>query len=125
MVTLGLGAVLISLAAVSLGRLAPAFNLDNGTMTTAMVLKEARMQAISRGHTVTVTFEDNDFTVTDSADGNILDRGAVPSSVSVAAGGAISFSSLGIAASPLTVTVSNSAGSRYVNVELIGEVQVQ
>ncbi len=125
MVTLGLGAILISLATLSLGHLAPAFNLDNGTMTTAMVLKEARMQAISRGHTVTVAFEDNDFTVTDSVDGSTLDQGSVPSSVSVEAGGAVSFSPLGVAASPVTMAVSNSAGSRNVNVELIGEVQVE
>ena len=125
MVTLGLGAILISLATLSLGHLAPAFNLDNGTMTTAMVLKEARMQAISRGHTVTVAFENNDFTVTDSVDGSTLDQGSVPSSVSVEAGGAVSFSPLGVAASPVTMAVSNSAGSRNVNVELIGEVQVE
>ena len=125
MVTIGIGAILISIATVSLGHLAPAFNLDNGTMTTAMVLKEARMQAISRGHTVTVDFEGNDFTVTDSVDGSTLDQGSVPSSVSVEADGAVSFSALGVAASPVAMAVSNSAGSRYVNVELIGEVQIQ
>ncbi len=125
MVTIGVGAILISIATVSLGHLAPAFNLDNGTMTTAMVLKEARMQAISRGHTVTVAFEGNDFTVTDSIDGSTLDQGSVPSSVSVEADGGVSFSALGVAVSPVTMTVSNSAGSRYVNVELIGEVQIQ
>jgi prepilin-type N-terminal cleavage/methylation domain-containing protein len=125
MVTLTAASIMISLAALSLGRLAPSFSLDNGTMTTAMVLKEARMQAINRGHTVTVVFSGNDFTVTDSVDGAVLDIGEVPSSVAVAADGAISFSSMGIAGSPVTVAVSNSAGARDIYVEWIGEVQIQ
>ena len=124
MVTLGLGAILISLATLSLGHLAPAFNLDNGTMTTAMVLKEARMQAISRGHTVTVAFEDNDFTVTDSVDESILDRGQCLLRCQLRLVDGLFFS-LGVAATPLTITVSNDVGSRNVNVELIGEVQVE
>jgi len=66
---------------------------------TTLCAERSENAAISRGHTVTVAFEDNDFTVTDSVDGALWTRISA-SSVSVEAGGAVSFSALGVAASP-------------------------
>src|SRR2546425_12456145 len=55
MVALAMLGVLLPMAAVSLGSLAPKFDLDNAARKTVMVLNQARARGITRGHTVVAT----------------------------------------------------------------------
>lgn len=121
--------ILLGAAAVGLGTLAPQFDLDNATRKVAMALNQGRVQAITRGHTIVVTFGTNDFAITDGDETVAADQ--LPSHITVSAAGDAVFTSLGTldpaltAAIPLTVRVSNSGHSRGVSVGLIGEVQIQ
>lgn len=118
--------MLALMAVVTLGSLAPRFNLDNGARLTAMGLIQARMQAISRGHTMEVTFATDTLTIidTDNAD-EILAHVNLPSGITISAGSDATFTPLGIVPVPRTITVSNGDDSRNVSVGLTGEVQIQ
>jgi hypothetical protein len=121
--------ILLAGAAVGLGTLAPQFDLDNAARKVAMALNQGRVQAITRGHTIAVTFGTNDFTITDGDETVAADQ--LPPHITVYAAGDAVFTSLGTldpvltAAIPLIVTVSNSDTYRSVSVGLIGEVQTQ
>ena len=115
--------ILVAAAAVGLGTLAPQFDLDNGARKVAMALNQGRVQAITRGHTIVVTFDTNDFTITDGEETVATDR--LPSHITISATSAVTFTPLGTVTVPVTVTVSNSSHSRGVSVGLIGEVQTQ
>jgi hypothetical protein len=125
MVALAILGILLPMTAASLGTLAPQFDLDNGARRTAMALNQARVQAITRGHTMVVTFGTNTLTITDNVNSKTVARDHLPPDLRVSASAAATFTPLGTVAAPLTVTVSNSHNSRYVSVRLTGEVQVQ
>ena len=114
--------ILLGAAVVGLGTLAPQFDLDNGTRKVAMALNQARVQAITRGHTIVVTFDTNDFTIADG-DKRIA-KDTFPPHITVSPD-SVTFTPLGTVTAPVTVTVSNSDHSRAVSVGLIGEVQIQ
>lgn len=115
-----------SLMVVTLGSLAPKFNLDSGARLTAMGLMQARMQAISRGHTLDVTCAADTLTIIDRDNADeILAYVNLPSGITLSAENDVTFTPLGIVPAPLTITVSNGSGSRNVSVGLTGEVQIQ
>ncbi len=118
--------MLALMAMVTLGSLVPKFNLDSGARLTAMGLIQARMQAISRGHTIDVTFATDTLAIidTDNAD-EILAYFKLPSGITISAGSDATFTPLGIVPVPRTITVSNGDDSRDVRVGLTGEVQIQ
>jgi len=128
--------ILLAATAVGLGTLAPQFDLDNGTRKVAMALNQGRVQAITRGHTMVVTFGTNDcpagrvcFTITDDVADERVATDQLPLHITVSvvtpADGAATFTPLGTVTVPVAVTVSNSGHSRGVTVGLIGEVQIQ
>jgi prepilin-type N-terminal cleavage/methylation domain-containing protein len=123
LVTSSVLGILLAAAAVGLGTLAPQFDLDNAARKVAMALNQGRVQAITRGHTMVVAFDTNDFTITDGDETVATDQ--LPLHITVSADGDATFTPLGTVTAPVTVTVSNSDGSRIVSVGLIGEVQVQ
>ena len=125
MVALAMLGILLPMAAVSLGSLAPKFDLDNAARKTVMVLNQARVQAITRGHTVVVTFGTDTFLITDTTNHETVAEGEFPSYITVSAEDDATFTPLGTVTIPVTVTVSNSEDSRDVSVGLTGEVQVQ
>lgn len=116
--------MLALMAMVTLGSLVPKFNLDSGARLTAMGLIQARMQAISRGHTVTFVTDTLTIIDTDNAD-EILAHVNLPSGITISAGSDATFTPLGIVPVPRTITVSNGDDSRDVRVGLTGEVQIQ
>ena len=126
LVAIGILAILSATAAVGLGALAPKFNLDNGVRTVAMALHQARTQAITRGHTIEVTFDAAGFTITDATNGDeVVAEGEVPSGIVLSPSDLFSFTLLGTATAPQTVSVSNGDHSRSVSVGLIGEVMIE
>ena len=125
MVALAMLGILLPMAAVSLGSLAPKFDLDNAARKTVMVLNQARVQAITRGHTVVVTFGADTFLLTDITNHETVAEGEFPSDITISAEDDATFTPLGTVTVPVTVTVSNSENSRDVSVGLTGEVQVQ
>jgi Tfp pilus assembly protein FimT len=125
---------MVTVTRVGLGTLAPQVNLDHGTRTLAMVLTQARVQAITRGHTVEVTFGETGssqpcVTVTDpDADptDEILLYRELSTHITVSSDpGVVAFSPLGTVADGLMVTVSNGHYSRSIAVGFTGEVQVE
>ena len=125
LVAVGVLGLLTTIAAVGLGTLAPQFDLDNAARKVAMALNQGRVQAITRGHTMVVTFGTNDFTITDGVNAETVATDQLPPHITVSADGDATFTSLGSVTTPVTVTVSNSDHSRDVSVGLIGEVQIE
>ncbi|MEW6300417.1 MAG: GspH/FimT family protein [Thermodesulfobacteriota bacterium] len=126
LVAIGILAILLATAAVGLGALAPKFNLDNGVRTVAMALHQARVQAITRGHTIEVVFDSTGFTITDAtSEDEVIAGGEVSSGIVLSPSDVISFTPLGTAAAPQTVSVSNGDYSRSVSVGLTGEVVIE
>jgi hypothetical protein len=127
MVALGVFGVLTATAFVGLGLLSPGFNIDNGVRGVAMVLQQARVQAITRGHRINVAFSSYDLTVSDADEnGATLTKGELPKRLSMSAQPSVAtFSPLGTLTAPLTVAVTNSTHTRYVTAGIIGEVQIQ
>jgi prepilin-type N-terminal cleavage/methylation domain-containing protein len=125
MVAMGVFGILTASAVGSLGNLAPSFNLDSAAHITTMALNQARVQAITRGHNMVVTFGPNSFTITDEVNDKTVATGQLPPHITVSTANTPTFTPLGTAATPLTVTVSNGSNSRNVSVGLTGEVQLQ
>jgi prepilin-type N-terminal cleavage/methylation domain-containing protein len=124
-VAMGIVGILAAMTSIGLAALAPKFNLDNSARQVAMALSQARIQAITRGHAIDIAFAADSFAITDPADGDeLLAEGELPSGITVDASDTVTFTPLGTTAAPLTVTVSNSDGSRAVSVGLTGEVQI-
>jgi|GEM_PF-1567775 len=127
MVALGVFGFLTTAAFVGLGRLSPQFDIDNGVRTVAMDLQQARVQAITRGHSINVAFSSYDLTVSDAnQSGTTLTQGKLPKSLSMSASPSVAtFTPLGTLITPLTIAVTNGSQTRYVTVGIIGEVQTQ
>jgi prepilin-type N-terminal cleavage/methylation domain-containing protein len=130
LVTSSVLGILLAAAAVGLGTLAPQFDLDNAAQKVAMALNQGRVQAITTGHTMVVAFNTNDegavaFTITDDVYDEIIATDIFPPHITVSADRNPTFTPLGTVTAPVTVTVSNSHGSRDISVGLIGEVQIQ
>jgi hypothetical protein len=96
------------------------------------------VQAITRGHTIVVTFGTNDFTITDidvadDDDARHVATDALPPHITVYKGSSIQagFTPLGTLSQkwsdslPVKVTLWNGESTREVEVGLIGEVQIQ
>jgi Tfp pilus assembly protein FimT len=124
-VTLSMAGVLIAIGALSLGSLSAAFSLDTGSRIVAMGFSQARVFAISRGRTTTVTFGASGFVVRDTQLNKDLLRGQVPEPVIMEASGVAAFSPLGTVSSPVEVTLDRNGETRLVRVALTGEVEVE
>ncbi len=108
LITLATLAILISMTSVTLGSLAPKFNLDNGSGLTAMALHQAKMQVVMRGRSIAVAFDSDGFSVFDTADPtDVLSELDMPTGVSLTTDGDVEFTSLGTATFPHSITVSN------------------
>lgn len=119
-------AILISTTSVTLGSLAPKFNLDNGTRLTAMALHQAKMQAVTRGRSISVAFDSDGFSVFDTEEPtDVLSELDMPTGVSLTADGGVEFTAMGTATFPRSISVSNGPHYRLVSVGFTGEVQVQ
>jgi hypothetical protein len=124
-VTLSMAGVLCAIGALSLGTLSAAFSLDTGSRTVAMGLSQARVFAISRGRTVTVTFGASNFIVEDTQLDQALMHGDVPPPVTMEATGVAAFSPLGTVATPVVVMLERSGETRHVRVGFTGEVEIE
>jgi len=124
-VTLSMAGVLIAIGALSLGSLSAAFSLDTGSRIVAMGFSQARVFAISRGRTTTVTFGSSSFVVRDTQLNKDLLRGQVPEPVTMEATGVAAFSPLGTVSSPVEVTLDRNGETRLVRVALTGEVELE
>jgi Tfp pilus assembly protein FimT len=125
LVTLSMTSVLLAIGALSLGSLSTAFSLDAGSRTVAMAFSQARVLAISRARTVTVTFGSTDFTVHDTQLNTELHHGSVPEPVTLASTGVATFSPLGTVASPVVVTLDRNGETRLVRLGFTGEVEIE
>jgi len=124
-VAIGIFGIMGAIAAVGLGIFAPQFNLDNAARMAAMGLNQARVQAITRGHNIDITFAAYTFAITDADNGDeLMAVGELPFAITADVG-TTTFTPLGTVTAPLTITLSNGDGSRAVSVGLIGEVQIQ
>ena len=124
-VTLSMAGVLCAIGALSLGTLSAAFSLDTGSRTVAMGLSQARVFAISRGRTVTVTFGSSNFVVTDTQLNQALMHGSVPEPVTMEATSAAAFSPFGTVGTPVVVTLDRNGETRMVRVGFTGEVEIE
>lgn len=125
--SLSAASVLAAIGVISLGTLSAVFSLDHGTRTVAMALSQARVNAISRGHVVTVTFGSSNFVARDTEvgdQGEIFLEGSVPHPVTMEASGQATFSALGTVANPVTVTLTRGGSTRQVQVALTGAVEI-
>jgi prepilin-type N-terminal cleavage/methylation domain-containing protein len=126
LVAISILSVLLFIASSTLGELAPKFALDNTVRSVARALNQARSQAITRGHTVDVTFAAHSYEITDATDGDaVLATDELSALVGVSTGDVVTFTPLGMAAAPLTITVSNGSNSRTVEIGITGEVMIQ
>ena len=82
-VTFSMAGILVAIGALSLGSLSAAFSLDAGSRTVAMAFSQARVFAIARARTVTVTFGGTNFVVRDTQLDRELLHGAVPDPVTI------------------------------------------
>src|SRR5262245_53698616 len=87
--------VLLGAAAVGLGTLAPQFDLDNGARQVGMVLSQARIQAITRGHRVVVSIAEEGATVTDDTEHEEIATKSFPPHISISANKPAVFTSVG------------------------------
>jgi prepilin-type N-terminal cleavage/methylation domain-containing protein len=117
--------ILVLIGGSTLGKLAPQFALDNGARTVAMALIRAKVQAITQGRAMDVTFDSNAFSITDSESGNLIAEGHLPSQVQLSGDDTFTFTPLGTATDDRILTVSSAGSSRNIHVGLIGEVQIQ
>jgi prepilin-type N-terminal cleavage/methylation domain-containing protein len=117
--------ILTAAAAVGLGILASQFDLDNAARQVSMVLSQARIQAVTRGHRMVVSFGEGEATITDATDDEDIATQTFPSHITVSASSDATFTPVGTTTVPVTVTVSHGDGSRDVRVGLLGEVQIQ
>ena len=117
--------VLLAIGALSLGSLSAAFSLDAGSRTVAMAFSQARVLAISRARTVTVTLGGANFVVRDTHLDQELLRGSVPDPVIMETSGVASFSPLGTVATPVVVTLDRDGETRVVRVGFTGEVEIE
>ena len=124
-VTLSMAGVLVAVGALSLGSLSAAFSLDGGSRTVAMAFSQARVFAISRARTVTVTLGSSTFVVRDTQLNKDLLRGSIPVPVTMASTGVASFSPLGTVAAPVVVTLDRGGETRLVRVGFTGEVEIE
>jgi hypothetical protein len=125
MVTISMAGILLAVGALSLGSLSSAFSLDGGSRAVAMACSQARVFAISRGRTVTVTFGSNHFTVRDTQLNQELLHGSVPEPVTLSSNGVATFSPLGTVVSPVVVTLDRNGETRLVRVGFTGEVEIE
>ena len=124
-VTLSMAGVLATIGALSLGSLSAAFSLDTGSRTVAMGLSQARVFAISRGRTITVTFGSSGFVVNDTQLNQALMHGEVPPPLTMTANGVAAFSPLGTVSMPVVVTLDRAGETRLVRVGFTGEVEIE
>lgn len=126
LVALSILSLLLVIATSTLGSLAPKFELDNTIRSVAMALSQARSQAVTKGHDVNVEFGAHSYEITDATDGDtVLAAGELSTLVIVTAEGSVTFTPLGMATAPLTVTASNDSYSRTVEIGMTGEVMIQ
>ncbi len=115
LVTISVLGILSTAAAVGLGTLAPQFDLDNAARKVAMALNQGRVQAITKGHTMAVTFGTNDFTITDNVNDETIATDQLPPHITVSADSDTTFfTPLGTVTVPVTVTVSNKEARQRV-----------
>ena len=123
LVALSVLAILLSLAANTLGELGPKFELDNTVRSVAMALNQARSQAVTMGHTIDVSFDSHDYEIIDVTDGGtVLLADEFSTITAVSAGDVVTFTPLGMADAEVPITVSNDSYSRVVKVKITGEV---
>jgi prepilin-type N-terminal cleavage/methylation domain-containing protein len=125
LVTVSMAGILLAVGALSLGSLSTAFSLDGGSRAIAMAFSQARVFAISRARTVTVTFGSSEFTVRDTQLNKELLHGSVPKPVTLVSSGVATFSPLGTVASPVVVTLDRNGETRLVRVGFTGEVEIE
>jgi len=124
LVAMAVFGILSSLAAITLGSLAPKFDLDNAARSAAMAMTRAKVQAITRGHATKITLEGGVFTTKDEATGEYIGDGEFSSALTLSGTDEYVFSPLGTAsAGPLTL--SNGEHSRDIVVGLIGTVEIE
>jgi len=123
-VTLSMAGVLLTIGALSLGSLSAAFSLDSGSRSVAMAFSQARVFAISRARSITVTFGSSSFVLRDTQLNKQLMRGDVPVPVTMQASGVATFLPLGTVATPVVVTLDRNGETRQVRVGLTGEVEM-
>ena len=118
--------ILLSMSAVGISTVAQQFDLDNGARQVAMILSQARIQAITRGHRVVVSFGDEEATVTDDTNHEEIATKSFPPHISVSANKDAAFTSIGTITDPdVVIITSNEHGSRDLRIGLIGEVQIE
>ena len=125
LVTFSMAGILVAIGALSLGSLSAAFSLDAGSRTVAMAFSQARVFAISRARTVTVTFGGTNFVVRDTQLDKELLHGSVPDPVTMETSGVATFSPLGTVATPVVVTLDRNGETRLVRVGFTGEVEIE
>ena len=126
LVAISMLGILLAAAAVGLGTLAPQFDVDNGTRQVGMVMSQARIQAITRGHRVVVALGEEGATVTDETEHQEIATQTFPPHISITANKEAVFTAVGTITDPdVVITVSNSQSSRNLRIGLIGEVQIE
>jgi len=85
LVAISMLGILLAAAAVGLGTLAPQFDVDNGTRQVGMVMSQARIQAITRGHRVVVAIGEEGATVTDDTEHKEIATQTFPPHISITA----------------------------------------
>ena len=95
LVVISISGLLLGVSHITLGKLAPQFDLDNATRMTVMAINQAQVRAITRGENTTIDFGSgsNGFTISD-AGGAVVAVRDLPASITVSSG-TLTFTPLG------------------------------
>jgi prepilin-type N-terminal cleavage/methylation domain-containing protein len=128
MVTIGILVILAAIAVPGFMGWLPNYRLRSGAEDIQSTLQLARLTAINKNRTATVSFNTANETYTASVNAQPFRSGQMPEGInidSVSGAGFVEFNSQGLAASAVNIVVNNSQGnSRTVSVRLTGNSRI-
>jgi prepilin-type N-terminal cleavage/methylation domain len=122
-VTLAVLAILVAIAIPTYNGLMPRYRLNGAARQVATDLMKARMQAVKLSTNVTVTFTTTGYTISGGSYSETFNIQSQYPGVSIPTTGGPQFHPRGTAASTFTVTLTNSSGSKDIEVNIAGRVK--
>lgn len=121
MIVVALVGILSGVAVTTIKSTMPRNYLGSAARRTMTDLMLARMQAVSTNTAKTATFSSSGYTI----NGVTTNISSQFGGVTLSSTGSVTFTNLGTASAPITVTFTGSAGTKYVDVSTAGRIRVR
>ena len=127
MVTIGVMGSLIAIAMPRFLATLPGLRLSDAARQVATDLQQLRMKAIAQNIPYQITFSTSTYVLQKCSGSCTNDNGNItlPQGITVTASAAPQFQTRGTAAASATITLTNSAGNKYVCVKTVGRISIQ